>query len=155
MFVGAPQAKFKVSSGGPTIAGSGAVFLFNYNGTSWSVDTNIFLPSESSQNNYGYSVFLYDIDLFWAIGSPDLDTNYEGSVEYYYKPTGGNAVNGKKKYERSTAGGFSLDAYVQPNPSDNTSLTQFVLAIGIPYDDYTDISDETFSNVGAVKCCNV
>lgn len=146
LLVGAPGVEVNTSTRGTANSGTGAVFYWSKSSGTWRLSTKLYLPSKTNQTDFGFSVYLHDINLFYAIGSPNLNGAQEGSVEYFYNNSGETNLN-YVAYPTSSAGGSSLDAFVN---AETNSVKQFILAIGIPYGDYT-IGNTTYNNVGKIN----
>ena len=146
LIIGAPGVQLK--NNGSNVTGKGAVYVIDIENSV----TTIIPPNNADYVNFGYSVYMYNIN-FIAIGVPCF--NGSPSCYSYLKLycTGSNGASNASNatsnasyqlVNSNNAGGYCLDAYVQAN-SDG-SINEYLLLVGSPN---VDIDNHT--NIGRVN----
>ncbi len=131
----------------------GAVYVYNYNGTTWT-NTEVLSRNELSDNDmFGFSVSLHSNRLFIGAPGDDTSTDGEGAV-YIYSLSGNNWIYDEKitSPAAGTQFGFALDNYndyfaVSSNPDDQTDTDYNVFIYHYDSGNWTlqdNISEQTY-----------
>ena len=143
LIIGAPGVQLK--NNGSNVTGVGAVYVIDIENSV----TTIIPPNNADYVNFGYSVYMYNIN-FIAIGAPCF--NESPSCNSYLKLycTGSKGAS-NASYElgnSNNAGGYCLDAYVQAN-SDG-SINEYLLLVGSPNVDIV-ADGNNHTNIGRIN----